>query len=170
MASFYNRYYPYYRPFFPASRLVPRNVASSVSSKANDSHSFGCPKNESASACLSADGSSCFSSDDRGKFSSFENVKNFSESFESESFKNVKSCSSSLENGESCSRSNGGFSFGPLYFNNVFLGVLESPVFEVFGIKLFLDDIIIVGLLFFLYNEGVQDEMLYIALVLLLIG
>ena len=43
-----------------------------------------------------------------------------------------------------------------------------SPVFEIFGIKLFLDDLIILGILFFLYQQNVKDEMLYIILFLLL--
>lgn len=43
-------------------------------------------------------------------------------------------------------------------------------LFEIFGFKIHLDDIIIVGLLFILYKEGVKDEMLYIALVLLLLS
>ena len=44
----------------------------------------------------------------------------------------------------------------------------EQAIFEILGIKLFLDDIIILGLLFFLYKEDVKDEMLYIILFLLL--
>ncbi len=44
----------------------------------------------------------------------------------------------------------------------------EQALFEIFGIKLFLDDIIILCLLFFLYQENVKDEMLYIILFLLL--
>jgi hypothetical protein len=39
---------------------------------------------------------------------------------------------------------------------------------EIFGIKLFLDDLIILGILFFLYKEEVKDDMLYIILFLLL--
>lgn len=44
----------------------------------------------------------------------------------------------------------------------------DVPVFEILGIKLFLDDIIILCILFFLYQEKVHDEMLYIILFLLL--
>ncbi len=44
----------------------------------------------------------------------------------------------------------------------------EQALFEIFGIKLYLDDIIILCLLFFLYQEEVKDEMLYIILFLLL--
>ncbi len=47
---------------------------------------------------------------------------------------------------------------------------MEEPIFEILGIELYLDDIIILGLLFFLYQEGVQDEMLFIALILLLLS
>ena len=61
-------------------------------------------------------------------------------------------------------------SFGPIQFKNPFFQNMEEPIFEVFGIHLYLDDIIILGLLFFLYQAGVQDEMLFIALILLLLG
>lgn len=44
----------------------------------------------------------------------------------------------------------------------------EQAIFEILGIKLYLDDIIILGILFFLYKEEVKDEMLYIILFLLL--
>lgn len=44
----------------------------------------------------------------------------------------------------------------------------EKPIFEIFGICLFFDDLIILCLLFFLYQENVKDEMLYIILFLLL--
>lgn len=44
----------------------------------------------------------------------------------------------------------------------------SKPIFEIFGIKLYMDDLIILGLLYFLYQENVKDEMLYIILFLLL--
>lgn len=42
--------------------------------------------------------------------------------------------------------------------------------FEIFGIKLHFDDILLVCLLFFLYSEGVKDEWLFISLILLLLS
>lgn len=42
--------------------------------------------------------------------------------------------------------------------------------FEIFGIKLFFDDILLICLLFFLYNEGIKDQYLFIALILLLLS
>ena len=42
--------------------------------------------------------------------------------------------------------------------------------FDLFGIKLYFDDVLILSLLFFLYNEEVKDEGLFLALVLLLIS
>ena len=46
-----------------------------------------------------------------------------------------------------------------------------DPVwFDLFGIKLYFDDVLIFSLLFFLYNEDVKDEGLFLALVLLLIS
>lgn len=62
------------------------------------------------------------------------------------------------------------YSFGPINFKNPIFSDIEEPIFEILGIKLYLDDIIILGLLFFLYQEGVQDEMLFISLILLLIS
>lgn len=42
--------------------------------------------------------------------------------------------------------------------------------FEIFGIKLFFDDILLMCLIFFLYNEGVKDQYLFISLILLLLS
>lgn len=46
----------------------------------------------------------------------------------------------------------------------------EDFLFEVFGIKLYYDDILILFLIYFLYKEGVNDLYLYIALFLLFIS
>lgn len=59
-------------------------------------------------------------------------------------------------------------SLGPLNFHPEALSNQEKPLFELFGIELFLDDIIIICLLFFLYSEGVEDQMLYLSLIVLL--
>ena len=61
-------------------------------------------------------------------------------------------------------------SCGPINFQNPFSVNSEEPVLEFLGIKLYLDHIIILGLLFFLYNEGVKDEMLFLSLILLLLS
>lgn len=47
---------------------------------------------------------------------------------------------------------------------------LDPVWFDLFGIKLYFDDVLILSLLFFLYNEEVKDEGLFLALVLLLIS
>ena len=47
---------------------------------------------------------------------------------------------------------------------------LNTPILEILGIKLYLDDLIIIGLLFFLYKENVQDELLFFILILLLLS
>lgn len=47
----------------------------------------------------------------------------------------------------------------------------ETPVwFDLFGIKLYFDDVLILSLLFFLYREQVKDEGLFLALLMLLIS
>ena len=48
---------------------------------------------------------------------------------------------------------------------------IPDPVWlDLFGIKLYFDDVLILSLLFFLYKEEVKDESLFLALVLLLIS
>ena len=42
--------------------------------------------------------------------------------------------------------------------------------FELFGLKLYFDDVLIICILFFLYNERVQDEELFLCLILLLLS
>lgn len=42
--------------------------------------------------------------------------------------------------------------------------------FEILGIKLYYDDILIVCILYFLYSEGVKDEWLFISLILILLS
>jgi len=46
----------------------------------------------------------------------------------------------------------------------------ENVLFEIFGIKLHYDDILLICLIFFLYKEGVKDESLFISLILLLLS
>ena len=46
----------------------------------------------------------------------------------------------------------------------------STECFEIFGIKLHFDDLLIIALLFFLYQEDVKDTYLYIALILLLLS
>lgn len=61
-----------------------------------------------------------------------------------------------------------------LHFDNEQEGNKKSEesreCFEVFGIKLFFDDILLICLIFFLYNEGVKDQYLFISLILLLLS
>lgn len=45
-----------------------------------------------------------------------------------------------------------------------------KPIFEIFGLKLFMDDILILCLLYFLYEENVKDELLFLVLLMLLIS
>lgn len=46
----------------------------------------------------------------------------------------------------------------------------DKPLFEIMGIKLYFDDILLLCLIFFLYQEGTDDSFLLIALVLLLLS
>ena len=44
------------------------------------------------------------------------------------------------------------------------------PMFEIMGISLYFDDILLICLLFFLFEEGIDDQWLYIAIILLLLS
>lgn len=46
----------------------------------------------------------------------------------------------------------------------------SKVLFEIFGIKLYYDDILLISLIFFLYKEGVKDQYLFISLILLLLS
>ena len=46
----------------------------------------------------------------------------------------------------------------------------DEPLFQLFGINLYFDDILLICLIFFLYQEGVKDESLFIALIMLLLS
>ena len=61
-------------------------------------------------------------------------------------------------------------SIGPIFINTDGFSNKEEPLVEFSGLKLYLDDFIILSLLFFLYKEEVKDDMLFILPILLLIG
>lgn len=43
-------------------------------------------------------------------------------------------------------------------------------LFDLFGLKIYNDDILLISLLYFLYSEGVKDDGLFIVLILLLLS
>ncbi len=46
----------------------------------------------------------------------------------------------------------------------------NDVLFEFFGLKIYMDDLLIICVLLFLYQEGIQDEYLFISLILLLLS
>lgn len=77
--------------------------------------------------------------------------------------KNINTCSATTNN--SCEN----------FVNNIqndnnSTSNLDSPLFQLFGINLYFDDILLICLIWFLYNEGVKDQELFIALILLLLS
>lgn len=46
----------------------------------------------------------------------------------------------------------------------------EDYLFDLFGLKIYSDDVLLVSLIYFLYSEGVKDDGLFIVLILLLIS
>ena len=58
----------------------------------------------------------------------------------------------------------------PSSFIGNFENDFENNYIEIFGIKLYFDDLLLICLIFFLYNEGVKDKYLFISLILLLLS
>lgn len=46
----------------------------------------------------------------------------------------------------------------------------DDYLFDLFGLKIYTDDVLLVSLIYFLYSEGVKDEGLFIVLILLLLS
>ena len=46
----------------------------------------------------------------------------------------------------------------------------DTILFEVFGINIYFDDLLIICILFFLYQEGIQDQYLFLSLIMLLLN
>lgn len=60
-----------------------------------------------------------------------------------------------------------------MYQNNLFPDFPQhagSDYFEILGLKLHFDDLLLICLIIFLYNEGVKDQFLFISLILLLLS
>ena len=62
------------------------------------------------------------------------------------------------------------YNIGPIFINTNGFSNKEEPVLEISGQKLYLDDLIILSLLYFLYKEDVKDDMLFMLLILLLVS
>lgn len=48
--------------------------------------------------------------------------------------------------------------------------IADNCLFDLFGLKIYYDDILLISLIFFLYSEGVKDDGLFIVLILLLLS
>ena len=46
----------------------------------------------------------------------------------------------------------------------------DDYLFDLFGLKIYNDDVLIVSLIYFLYSEGVKDDSLFLVLILLLLS
>ena len=91
-----------------------------------------------------------------------------------ENIQNVSRANSNFENMQSISRANSHFENTQNFSNkNYFKNKdkkKDDSIFEIFGLKLHQDDLLLIGLILFLYTEGVKDEFLFISLILLLLS
>lgn len=148
---YYRNYNNYRRRPSPATPVVPPAHASAT-------HATHAPKNSSNSSLHNFD-----------KFSSKSVQKPYTPSNFSNNFSSNFNSNSSFGNS----------SFGNLHFDEN--SASKEPevnndvhfydeCFEILGLKLHFDDLLIMCILFFLYQEDVKDSYLYIALILLLLS
>lgn len=97
--------------------------------------------------------------------SNFQNINN--ENLEKREIENKGQ--EEIESNKNQKRSSKYNSFANINLSALLESDLNTPILEILGIKLYLDDLIILGLLFFLYKENVHDEILFVILLLLLL-
>lgn len=78
------------------------------------------------------------------KFSSFESAPKHIESDENNNDRNFKEKNKSNKN--------------------------DNYLFDLFGLKIYFDDVLLVSIIYFLYSEGVKDDNLFLVLILLLLS
>ena len=83
--------------------------------------------------------------------------------------KNYKSSTKPNNNRKTAIKASYGFNFLDNFFNQSDRGE-DEKYFDLFGLKLYNDDLLLIGMLFFLYKEDVKDQYLFIALILLLLS
>ncbi len=94
----------------------------------------------------------------------------------SDSYKNYEVGQAKKSNSSNGQKANGSFKKSSSGFS--FLGNLlhqedrsdDEEYFDLFGLKLYNDDLLLIGLIFFLYKEDVKDQYLFFALILLLLS
>lgn len=91
----------------------------------------------------------------------------------SKSLNNSKSKNSFNEKSSNSKNTNSKSFYGLSFLDNFFHQDDrddDENYFDLFGLKLYNDDILLIGLIFFLYKEDVKDQYLFIALILLLLS
>ncbi len=92
-----------------------------------------------------------------------------SKNFVGNSKKNFNNNSDNVSSKKQDSSFHCGLSFLDNFFNQQDRNKDET-YFDLFGLKLYNDDLLLIGLIFFLYKEDVKDKYLFIALILLLLS
>lgn len=82
---------------------------------------------------------------------------------------NVEECKVNNEKEKSTKKTPPGFNFLSSILHQEDRDEDES-YFELFGIKLYHDDLLLLSLIFFLYKEDIKDQYLFFALILLLLS
>lgn len=160
---YYRNYNNYRRRPFPAAPVVPPASTHVSATHAPAGHATHAPKNSGNFSLHNFDNFSSKSVQKPYTPSNFSN--NFSGNFNSNSsFGNSASGNSNSGNSHFDENS---ASKDPEKNNTEHF---YDECFEILGLKLHFDDLLIMCILFFLYQEEVKDSYLYIALILLLLS
>lgn len=165
---YYRNYNNYRRRPSPAAPVVPPASTHVSATHAPAVHATHAPKNSGNFSLHNFDNFSSKSVQKPYTPSNFSN--NFSGNFNSNSsFGNSASGHSSFGNSNSDNLhfDENSASKEPEVNNDVHF---YDECFEILGLKLHFDDLLIMCILFFLYQEEVKDSYLYIALILLLLS
>lgn len=159
---------PFFRfPFFPYSRTYARNMYPSSHSMAINGEETNL-QNPSANINDS-------SARNNHSYPHMNGSSKHAEIYKTESIeiaqnkRNTKNTSSPDKEDIHEKRSSKYYNIGPIFLNTNGFSDKEKPLLEISGRKLYLDDLIILSLLFILYKEDVKDDMLFIILILLLV-
>lgn len=175
---FYRRLSPYYsnNGFIYGTRRTAEhnsNYSSTCSTRPNSTynlkHNSHCDNLHNLSnVCDKNSETNCSPKVSNSRYQEKFNNSNFSD-FSSKNYARSKNANfKNFENAENtgCNKSNNLPYIGSCLEDNY----SSDECFEIFGLKLHFDDLLIICILFFLYQEDVKDTYLYISLILLLLS
>ena len=147
-------------PFFRGPFNYPRNYSNNIAYNPNYNPNFPYGRNISNDS----------TKNDSEKFSDERNISSINEEKDNPEKDSIKKEKNKDNDKRSKEKSSKYTSFGPIFINTDGFFNKEEPLLNLSGLKIYLDDLIILSFLYILYKEDVKDDILFISLILLLIS